>query len=91
MAAALGIGPTSPLSGSASTCNSPAITPAASLRCWSKLAGFYTGHKVVLLWDGLSSLWSTRMQAYLHSQRDWLCAEQLPAYAPESYAVREAG
>ncbi len=48
-----------------------------------QLAGFYTGQRVVLIWDGLSSHWSTRMRAWLDSQRDWLCAERLPAYAPE--------
>jgi transposase len=48
-----------------------------------QLAGFYAGHKVVLLWDGLSAHWSTKMRAFLASQRDWLTAERLPAYAPE--------
>jgi transposase len=48
-----------------------------------QLAGFYPGHKVVLLWDGLSSHWSTRMRAWLDSQRAWLTTERLPAYAPE--------
>jgi transposase len=38
---------------------------------------------VVLIWDGFSSHWSTRMRVYLDSQRDWLAAERLPAYAPE--------
>jgi hypothetical protein len=52
-----------------------------------QLAGFYAGHKVVLIWDGLSAHWSTRMRAYLDSQHDWLCAERLPAYAPELNAV----
>jgi transposase len=48
-----------------------------------QLTGFYTGHQVVLLWDGLSAHWSTRMRAWLDSQRDWLTVERLPAYAPE--------
>ena len=48
-----------------------------------QLAGFYAGHKVVLLWDGLSAHWSTKMRAWLDSQHDWLTAERLPAYAPE--------
>jgi hypothetical protein len=48
-----------------------------------QLAGFYAGQQVVLIWDGLSAHWSTRMRAYLDSQRDWLVAERLPAYAPE--------
>jgi transposase len=42
---------------------------------------------VVLIWDGLSSHWSHKMRAYLDSQRDWLTAERLPAYAPELNAV----
>jgi transposase len=41
----------------------------------------------VLLWDGLSAHWSTRMRAWLDSQHDWLTAERLPAYAPELNAV----
>ena len=48
-----------------------------------QLKRFYAGQRVVLIWDGLSSHWSTRMRAYLDSQRDWLRAERLPAYAPE--------
>ena len=48
-----------------------------------RLAGFYAGQRVVLIWDGLSSHWSTKMRAWLDSQHDWLCAERLPAYAPE--------
>jgi DDE superfamily endonuclease len=48
-----------------------------------QLAGFYAGHKVVLLWDGLSSHWSSKMRAHLAAQRDWLQVERLPAYAPE--------
>jgi transposase len=48
-----------------------------------QLAGFYAGQRVVLLWDGLSAHWSTRMRAFLDSQGDWLTVERLPAYAPE--------
>ena len=48
-----------------------------------QLAGFYAGQPVVLIWDGLSAHWSTKMRAFLDSQRDWLTAERLPAYAPE--------
>ena len=48
-----------------------------------QLTGFYAGQRVVLIWDGLSSHWSTRMRAWLDSQRDWLTVERLPAYAPE--------
>jgi hypothetical protein len=52
-----------------------------------QLAGFYAGHKVVLIWDGLSAHWSTKMRAWLDSQHDWLTVERLPAYAPELNAV----
>jgi transposase len=52
-----------------------------------QLAGFYAGQRVVLIWDGLSAHWSTKMRAWLDSQRDWLRAERLPAYAPELNAV----
>jgi hypothetical protein len=48
-----------------------------------QLAGFYAGHRVVLLWDGLSSHWSYKMRQHLDAQRDWLTVERLPAYAPE--------
>jgi hypothetical protein len=48
-----------------------------------QLAVFYAGHRVVLLWDGLSSHWSYKMRAHLDQQRDWLTVERLPAYAPE--------
>jgi hypothetical protein len=48
-----------------------------------QLASFYQGQRVVLLWDGLAAHWSLRMRAWVDSQRDWLTAERLPAYAPE--------
>jgi DDE superfamily endonuclease len=48
-----------------------------------QLAAFYASHRVVLLWDGLSSHWSYKMRAHLDQQRDWLTVERLPAYAPE--------
>ena len=48
-----------------------------------QLAGFSTGQRVVLIWDGLSAHWSTKMRAWLDSQHDWLTAERLPAYAPQ--------
>jgi transposase len=48
-----------------------------------QLGTFFAGQRAVLLWDGLSAHWSHRMWVYLDSQRDWLCAERLPAYAPE--------
>jgi hypothetical protein len=48
-----------------------------------QLKGFYTGHRVVLIWDGLSAHWSHKMRAHLDAQHDWLTVERLPAYAPE--------
>jgi hypothetical protein len=48
-----------------------------------QLAGFYTGQRVVLIWDGLSAHWSHKMRAHLAAERDWLTVERLPAYAPE--------
>ncbi len=48
-----------------------------------QLGRFYAGQRVVLLWDGLSAHWSMGMRAWLDSQRDWLQAERLPAYAPD--------
>jgi DDE superfamily endonuclease len=48
-----------------------------------QLAGFYAGQRVVLVWDGLRAHWSVRMRAWVDSQRAWLTAERLPAYAPE--------
>jgi DDE superfamily endonuclease len=48
-----------------------------------QLGAFYADQRVVLLWDGLSAHWSTRMRAFLDSQHDWLTVERLPTYAPE--------
>jgi hypothetical protein len=53
------------------------------IKVLKQLAGFYAGHKVVLLWDGLSAHWSHKMRAHLDTQRHWLTVERLPAYAPE--------
>lgn len=54
------------------------------------LIGFLTelhaelgSEKVTLIWDGLTSHRSRAMRAYLASQRHWLVAERLPAYAPD--------
>ena len=44
-----------------------------------QLAAFYAGHRVVLIWDGLSAHWSHKMRAHLDAQRDWLTVERLPA------------
>ena len=61
----------------------PSYTTDRLIGVLEQLAGFYAGHKVVLLWDGLSSHWSTKMRAHLDAQRHWLTVERLPAYAPE--------
>jgi hypothetical protein len=53
------------------------------IKVLEQLKGFYAGHRVVLIWDGLSSHWSHKMRAHLAAQRDWLTVERLPAYAPE--------
>jgi hypothetical protein len=34
-----------------------------------QLAAFYAGHRVVLVWDGLSSHWSHKMRAHLDARR----------------------
>jgi transposase len=48
-----------------------------------RLASFYAGQRVVLLWDGLSAHWSRAMRAWLQTQQGWLTTERLPAHAPE--------
>ena len=41
------------------------------------------GAKVTLIWDGLPSHRSRKMQAWIRTQRRWLVVERLPGYAPE--------
>jgi transposase len=41
------------------------------------------GAKATLIWDGLSSHRSRRMQAWIRRQRRWLVVERLPGYAPD--------
>jgi transposase len=41
------------------------------------------GAKVTLIWDGLPSHRSRRMQTFIASQRRWLVVERLPGYAPD--------
>ena len=48
-----------------------------------ELRRFLGGEKATLLWDGLSSHRSTAMRNWLNTQRAWLVAERLPAYAPD--------
>ncbi len=48
-----------------------------------ELRRFLGGEKATLLWDGLPSHRSTAMRTWLATQRHWLVAERLPAYAPD--------
>src|SRR5262249_32461328 len=41
------------------------------------------GAKVTLIWDGLPSHRSRRMQTWIRAQRRWLVVERLPGYAPD--------
>jgi transposase len=83
MAAALGYWPDGSAARLCFHLQQPSYNTDALIGVLEQLAGFYAGHKMVLLWDGLSAHWSTKMRAWLDSQRDWLTAERLPAYAPE--------
>jgi len=46
----------------------------------SELRELLEGRKVTLIWDGLPSHRSRKMQEFLQSQRRWLHVERLPAY-----------
>ena len=83
MAAALGYRPDGTAARLCFHLQQPSYNTDALIGVLDQLGLFYAGQRVVLIWDGLSSHWSTRMRAYLDSQRDWLRAERLPAYAPE--------
>jgi hypothetical protein len=83
MAAALGYRPDGSAARLCFHLQQPSYNTDTLIAVLDQLANFYAGQRVVLIWDGLSSHWSTRMRAYLDSQRDWLCVERLPAYAPE--------
>ena len=87
MAAALGYRPHPDADGTAARLcfhlQEPSYNTDRLIGVLEQLAGFYTGQRVVLIWDGLSAHWSTKMRAWLDSQHDWLTAERLPAYAPE--------
>jgi transposase len=48
-----------------------------------ELRRFLGGEKATLRWDGLPAHRSRAMRAWLTTQRSWLVAERLPAYAPE--------
>ena len=83
MAAALGYRPDGTAARLCFHLQQPSYNSDTLISVLEQLASFYAGQRVVLIWDGLSAHWSTRMRAYLDSQRDWLTAERFPAYAPE--------
>ena len=87
MAAALGYRPDSTAARLCFHLQQPSYNTDTLIAVLEQLAGFYAGHQVVLIWDGLSAHWSTKMRAWLDSQHDWLSVERLPAYAPELNAV----
>lgn len=41
------------------------------------------GAKVTLIWDGLPSHRSRKMQSHIRAQRRWLVVKRLPGYAPD--------
>jgi hypothetical protein len=83
MAAALGYRPDASAARLCFHLQQPSYNTDRLIGVLDQLAEFYADQRVVLIWDGLSAHWSTRMRAYLDSQRGWLRAERLPAYAPE--------
>jgi hypothetical protein len=83
MAAALGYRPDANAARLCFHLQQPSSTTDTLIAVLEQLASCYAGQRVVLIWDGLSSHWSTKMRTFLDSQRDWLGAERLPAYAPE--------
>ena len=83
MAAALGYRPDGTAARLCFHLQQPGYDTDSLIGVLDRLGSFYAGQRVVLIWDGLSAHWSHRMRAYLDSQRDWLTAERLPAYAPE--------
>ena len=83
MAAALGYHPGGTSARLCFHLQADSYDPDSLIKVLEQLAGFYTGQRVVLIWDGLSSHWSHKMRAHLDAQRHWLSVERLPAYAPE--------
>jgi transposase len=82
MAAALGYRPDGAAARRCFHLQQPSYNTDTLIAVLEQLAGFYVGQRVVLIWDGLSAHWSTKMRAWLDSQHDWLGVERLPAYAP---------
>jgi transposase len=87
MAAALGYRPDGTAARLCFHLQQPSYNTDTLIAVLEQLADFYAGHRVVLIWDGLSAHWSTKMRAFIDSQHDWLRVERLPAYAPELNAV----
>jgi transposase len=58
-------------------------TSVTLIQVLTQLRGFYTGERVVLIWDGLGAHRSRTMRDWLATQTDWLTVEQLPTYAPD--------
>jgi hypothetical protein len=80
MAAAFGYHPGGTRSRSCIHLQQDAYDTDSLIRVLEQLAGFYRGQRVVLLWDGLSAYWSSKMRAHVDPQRDWLTVERLAAY-----------
>jgi transposase len=83
MAAALGYRPDGTAARLCFHLQQPSYDTDTLIAVLEQLEQFYAGQRVVLIWDGLSAHWSTKMRAFLDSQHDWLTVERLPAYAPE--------
>jgi len=50
----------------------------------------FRNRRLILIWDGLPSHRSRRMNRYLDTQRRWLTAVRLPPYAPDLNPVEFA-
>jgi transposase len=83
MAAALGYRPDGTAARLCFHLQQPSYDTDSLIGVLEQLAGFYAGQRVVLIWDGLSAHWSTKMRAWVDSRHDWLSVERLPAYAPD--------
>jgi transposase len=83
MAAALGYRPDASAARLCFHLQQPSYTTDTLIGVLEQLGTFYAGQRVVLIRDGLSAHWSTKMRAWLDSQCDWLTGERLPAYAPK--------